>query len=155
MKGTFEVDGAAVSKRLTLFMIAAIFAGIIFTMLPRYFIEGMDLEKTFPFLTWSYVAGILIGVPVFSYLTAALIGWGMKRARITIDERELHGLNYWGMKRRIPLRKIIKLQPFSNNGINAMVAVTRASGKIYISTKTERYEEIIDFLRTFIPPESE
>ena len=155
MKGTFEVDSAAVRKRLTRFMIIAIFAGITFSMLPRYFIGGMDLATTYPFLTWRYFLSILIGVPILAYLTAAFIGWGMRRARITIDERELHGTDYWMRKRSIPLEEIIELCPFSNNGINAVVAVTYSSGSIYISTRTERYEEIIEFLGTFLPPEAQ
>ena len=153
MRGTFEVESAALTKQVTRLMSFKIYGLSAVLLLALYFLGIFEIKKQISLFTWMLLLLVALAIPLFAYLTRRFIAWSLQGARITIDSRDLHGVNYWSKRQSIPLREIIELRPFSKKGVDAMVAVTFSSGEIYISTKTERYEEIIEFLGTFLPPE--
>jgi hypothetical protein len=148
---TFPVAWLQVFKSLSIHITIAILVAVTAIMAIRYVTSGFDYAKTFQHVTPSVILLVLLGTSVFSMILAFLIAMFMKFAAITIREGAIHGRNYWYWKGRIPLSDITELSTFSNNGINAIVVHSKYHGKIYISDKTERLEELLEILVKHLP----
>ena len=83
-------------------------------------------------------------------LFSLMISMFIRKAKITIENEMIVGLNYWGIRKSIPLADIISTSPFSSNGINAIVVYSRSSGKIYISDQTIGFEDLLKLLELYI-----
>jgi hypothetical protein len=94
--------------------------------------------------------GICSGIVVFCIGFAWLIALWVRMAKITISNGIIQGRNYWGFKNSFLLAESVSSYNFSNNGINAIVLVSRNSGKIYISVHTEKLNELLDVIEPYI-----
>jgi hypothetical protein len=133
-------------KKLTKFMSLAISIPVSFIFVIRFFKNDMSVEKTFEHISLIQLPLFFIGIIAFSAFFAFLIAIIMRLASIKITDGNLIGRNYWYFKNTIPIHAISKLYPFSNNGINAIVADAGIHGKVYISTHTENFDELIEYL---------
>ncbi|GEP40862.1 hypothetical protein [Brevifollis gellanilyticus] len=146
MNTTFPVDWKQVFKSLSVFMTVAILVPVTLMIGVRYVSSGFNYEKTFEHVSMPVFLLILACVPLVSVVMAFLVGQWFRLATITLSEGMIHGRNFWGRKNKIPLSEITRLTPFSNNGIKAIVVHSKYHGQIYISDKTERMAELLEFL---------
>lgn len=151
MNATFPVDWKQVFKSLSVFMTVAILVPVTLMMGVRYVSSGFNYEKTFEHVSMPVLLLILACVPLVSVVMAFLVGQWFRLATITLSEGMIHGRNFWGRKNKIPLSEITRLTPFSNNGIKAIVVHSKCHGQVYISDKTERMAELLEFLNDHLP----
>lgn len=132
-------------------MTVTFLALLISILCARYASTGFDFSKTFEHMSPLAVIAVAFCVPFISMSFAFLISLWFRLATITISAGAIHGRSYWGRKYRIPLNDINKLCPFSHNGIKAIVVHSNYHGQIYISDKTQRLPELLDFLAGYLP----
>ena len=154
MNATYPVDWKRLFKSLTVFVSVAIIVPVSLLMMLRYASSGFDYAKTFEHMTLPAFLLALLCVPPFSAAIALMVSLWLRRAAITIKDEAIHGLNYWGFRKRIPLNDITRLTSFHNNGINAIVVNSRHHGQIFISDKTQGLPELLEFLNGHLPEDS-
>jgi len=133
-------------KKLTKFMSLAISIPVAFIFVIRFFKNDMSIEQTFEHISLAQLPLFFLGIIAFSAFFAFLISFMIKFAAIEIKDGNLIGRNYWYFKKSIPITSISQLYPFSNNGIEAIVADAGGHGKVYISTHTDKLDELIEYL---------
>ena len=135
-------------KKLSRFMSIAILLPVSLIFIIRFFKNDMSIETTFEHVSMAQLFLILLGIILFSVLFSFLIAISFKFAAIEIKDEYLIGRNYWFFKTKVPINAIEKLYPFSNNGIEAIVADAGSFGKVYISTHTDKLEELLEYLES-------
>jgi len=144
----FRVNWKGLWKSLTKYMTIAIVASITLIMVVRFFSNGFTYESVFKHLSpieYIYMFFVIWG---FCGVFSLLIALWVRAAKVTIKDENLHGRNYWGFKKIIPLNGIKSLEPFSDNGINAVIADAGKHGKIFIYIQTERLDELIEIIES-------
>ncbi|UHQ54974.1 MULTISPECIES: hypothetical protein [unclassified Microbulbifer] len=144
----YQVDWIGLGKKLTKFMSMAISIPVTFVFIARLFASGFNLEKTFEHVALWQLPLFFLGIFAFSAVFGFLIAAAFRFASIRIENENLIGRNYWFLTNSIPLSEIKELYPFSNNGIEAVVASAGKHGKVYISTHTENLEDLIEFIES-------
>ena len=114
----------------------------------RFFKNDMDLEVTFEHISIAQIPLFFLGIVAISVAFSFLIAIIFKFAGVEIKGEYLVGRNYWFLKKQIPIKSIEQFYPFSNNGIEAVVADAGSYGKVYISTQTDKLDELLAFLET-------
>ncbi|MDH5629912.1 MAG: hypothetical protein OEY96_07125 [Gammaproteobacteria bacterium] len=142
----YQVNWINLWKSITKFMSLAISVPVILMLLIRIFNLGYD--KAFEHLKLWQIPLFLLGIIIFSATMGFIISFAIRFAFIKIEEGNLSGRNYWFFKKTIPVKSITNLYPFSNNGIEAIVADAGKYGKVYISTHTERLDELIEYIES-------
>jgi len=148
----YQVNWIGLGKKLTKFMSVAISIPVAFIFIIRLFSSGFNLDTTFEHVAIWQLPLFFLGIVTFSAIFGFLIAVAFKFAYIKIENGNLIGRNYWFLKSSIPLSDITELYPFSNNGIEAVVASAGEHGKVYISTHTEKLEELIAFIESKMEP---
>lgn len=115
----------------------------------RYVNYGFDFGAAFPHLNLKLLGNRLWDCHILYRLFMAYSPVG-QNGKITINNGIIQGRNYWGFKNSFPLVESVSSYNFSNNGINAIVLVSRNSGKIYISVHTEKLNELLDLIEPYI-----
>ncbi|GHB79760.1 hypothetical protein GCM10008107_31470 [Psychrosphaera saromensis] len=133
-------------KKLTKFMSLAISIPVSFVFVIRFFKNDMSVEKTFEHITLIQLPLFFLGIIAFSAFFSFLIAILIRLAAVEIQDGNLIGRNYWYFKKTIPIHAISQFYPFSNNGIEAIVADAGVHGKVYISTQTENLDELLEYL---------
>ena len=134
-------------KKLTKFMTLAISVPVAFLLVVRFFKMDMSMEQTFEHISILQLPLLFLGIFAFSAVFSFLISLFIRSAAVQVVDGMLVGRNYWYFKRRVPIHKISRLYPFSNNGISAIVADAGLHGSVYISTHTEELEKLIEYLK--------
>ncbi|MGB0925066.1 MAG: hypothetical protein ACPGUW_12240 [Pseudoalteromonas shioyasakiensis] len=142
----FNVEWQKLWKKLTKTLFILILIPVIFMLIIRYFQSGMSIEITFEHITVYQLPFFFICIFLGSLFFAFLVSILIKYAAVEIDNGYLEGRNYWFIKKRIPIKSISKLYLFRDNGIEAVVADAGQYGKVYISTHTEKLDELIKYL---------
>ena len=114
------------------YMTIAIVVSIIAIMGVRFAFNGFTYESVFEHLSPLEYIYMFVGIWLFCEFFALLIALWIRQAKVKIENETLYGRNYWGLKKIIPLKEIKSLDPFSDNGINAIIANAGKSGKIFI-----------------------
>ncbi|WP_237060373.1 hypothetical protein [Microbulbifer sediminum] len=144
----YQVNWIGLGKKLTKFMSMAISIPVAFVFIARLFSSDFNLEKTFEHVAIWQLPLFFLGIVAFSAVFGFLIAAAFKFAYVKIENGNLVGRNYWFFKNSIPLSEINELYPFSNNGIEAVVASAGKHGKVYISTHTENLEDLIAIIES-------
>lgn len=144
----YPVNWIGLGKKLTKFISIAISIPLIFVFIIRFFTSGFNLDATFEHMAIWQLPLFFLGIVAFSAIFSFLISAAFKFAYIEIENGNLIGRNYWFLKNSIPLAEITELYPFSNNGIDAVVASAGRHGKVYISTHTENLQELLAFIES-------
>ena len=135
-------------KKLSKFMSLAISIPVALIFVIRFFKNDMDLEVTFEHISIAQIPLFFLGIVAISVAFSFLIAIIFKFAGVEIKGEYLVGRNYWFLKKQIPIKSIEQFYPFSNNGIEAVVADAGSYGKVYISTQTDKLDELLAFLET-------
>lgn len=135
-------------KKLSMFMSLAISIPVAILFVVRFFKNDMNLEVTFEHITITQLPFFFLGIVAISVAFSFLIAVIFKFAGVEIKGDYLIGRNYWFFKKQIPIKSIEQFYPFSNNGIEAVVADAGSYGKVYISTQTDKLDELIALLET-------
>ena len=135
-------------KKLSKFMSLAISVPVTFLFVVRFFKNDMNLDVTFQHVTIPQLPLFFLGIVAISVIVSFVIAFIFKFAGVEIQNNYLIGRNYWFLKKRIPIKSIEQFYPFSNNGIEAVVADAGSHGKVYISTQTYKLDELLEFLET-------
>lgn len=144
----YPVDWTALWRKLTKFISFAISIPLTFVIVINFFKTGFSLDKTFEHIAIWQLPIFFLAIVTFSAVFGFLIAISFKFAHITTEDGKLIGRNYWFLKNSVPLNAITKLYPFSNNGIDAIVASAGKHGKVYISTHTVDLDELIAFIES-------
>jgi hypothetical protein len=144
----YPVNWIGLGKKLTKFISIAISIPVAFIFIIRLFSSGFNLDATFEHVAIWQLPLFFLGIVAFSAVFSFLISVAFKFAYIEIDNGNLIGRNYWFFKNSVPLAEITELYPFSNNGIEAVVASAGRHGKVYISTHTQNLQELIEFIES-------
>lgn len=144
----YPVNWKGLWIKLTKFMSIAISIPVAFVFVIRFFETGYSIDKTFEHIAVWQLPIFFFAIVAFSASFAFLIAIIFKFAGIKIENGNLVGRNYWFFKNSIPLSEIEELYPFSNNGIEAVVASAGQYGKVYISTSTVDLEELVAFIES-------
>ncbi|HEY1051282.1 MAG TPA: hypothetical protein VGE39_16035 [Prosthecobacter sp.] len=155
MTGTYPVEWWPLFTSLTSSLSVTLVVSVFAIMAGRFVSVGFDPAKTFQHVSLPVSLLLLLGMPVLSAVIAFLVAMIMRLAKVTITDKTIQGVNYWGLKRRIPLGEVTGLDSFSNNGIHATVVHSHRHGQIYISDKTHRLPELLQFLNTTIAENEE
>jgi len=147
---TYQVLWKELWLSLSKYMAIAITIPLIIIFAIRYVQFGFDFGAAFPHLNLKNSLLIGSGIVLFCIGFAWLIALWARMAKITISNGIIQGRNYWGFKNSFPLAESVSSYNFSNNGINAIVLVSRNSGKIYISVHTEKLNELLDLIEPYI-----
>lgn len=135
-------------KKLSKFISLAISFPVALLFIVRFFKNYMSLDKTFEHVTIAQLPLLFLGIVAFSVAFSFLIAFMFKFAGVEVKGDYLIGRNYWFFKKQIPIKSIEQFYPFSNNGIEAIVADAGSYGKVYISTQTDKLDELLAFLET-------
>jgi hypothetical protein len=134
-------------KKLTKFMTIAISIPLIFVFITRFFSNDMSLEITFEHISILELPLFFGGIVAFSGFFSFLIALYIKVCAVVVENGKLIGRNYWCLKREIPISKIRNISPFSNNGIEALVADGGVHGSVYIPIRTAKLQELLNHLK--------
>ena len=129
-------------------MSLAISVPVAFLFIVRFFKNDMNLEITFEHVSIFQLPLFFLGIVAISVLFSFLIAIIFKFAGVEVKGDYLIGRNYWFLKKQIPIKSIEQFYPFSNNGIEAVVADAGSFGKVYISTQTDKLDDLLAFLET-------
>lgn len=146
---TYQVLWKELWFSLSKYMAIAITIPVLIVFAIRYVKYGFDFGAAFPHLNLINSLKIGSGIVLFCIVLAWLIALWVGMAKITISNGTIQGRNYWGFKNSFPLAESISSYNFSNNGINAIVLVSRNSGKIYISVYTEKLNELLELIEPY------
>ncbi len=135
-------------KKLSKFISLAISIPVAFLFIVRFFKNDMSLDITFEHVAIAQLPLLFLGIVAFSVAFSFLIAIIFKFAGVEVKGDYLIGRNYWFLKKQIPIKSIEQFYPFSNNGIEAIVADAGSYGKVYISTQTDKLDELLAFLET-------
>lgn len=147
---TYQVLWKELWLSLSKYMAIAITIPLIIIFAIRYVNFGFDFGAAFPHLNLINSLVMCSGIVLFCIGFAWLIALWVRMAKITISNGTIQGRNYWGFKNSFPLAELVSSYNFSNNGINAIVLVSRSSGKIYISVHTEKLNELLELIEPYI-----
>ncbi|SMF03946.1 hypothetical protein SAMN02745866_00316 [Alteromonadaceae bacterium Bs31] len=147
---TYKVLWKELWLSLSKYMAIAITIPVLIVFVIRYVKYGYDFGAAFPHLNLINSLVIGSGIAIFCIAFAWLIALWAGMAKISISNGIIQGRNYWGFKNSFPLSESVSSYNFSNNGINAIVLVSRNSGKIYISLQTEKLNELLDLIEPYI-----
>ncbi len=128
-------------------MSVAISVPVAFIFVVGFFKNDMSVEQTFEHVSIAQLPLFFLGIIAFSAFFALLISLMIRLAAVEIKDGYLIGRNYWYFKKSIPITSISHFYPFSNNGIEAIVADAGVHGKVYISTHTDKLDELINYLK--------
>ena len=106
----------------------------------------MSIETTFEHISLTQLPLFFLGIVVISITFSFLIAILFKFAAVEVKGDYLIGRNYWLLKKQIPIKSIEQFYPFSDNGIDAVVADAGSYGKVYISIHTEKLDDLLTFL---------
>lgn len=135
---------------LSKYMAIAITIPVLIVFAIRYVKYGFNFGAAFPHLNLINSLVIGSGIVIFCIAFAWFIALWVGMAQITISNGTIQGRNYWGFKNSFPLTEAVSSYNFSNNGINAIVLVSRNSGKIYISVHTEKLNDLLQLIEPYI-----
>ena len=144
----YPVNWIGLWKKLTKFMSFAISIPVLFVFIIRFFTTGFSFDKTFEHVAIWQLPIFILCIVLFSAAFGFAISLAFKFAQIKIENDNLIGRNYWFVTKSIPLSGIKELYPFSNNGIEAIVADAGSHGKVYISTYTVKLEELVELIES-------
>lgn len=147
---TYQVLWKELWLSLSKYMAIAITIPVLIVFAIRYVKYGFDFGAAFPHLNLINSLKIGSGIVLFCIVFGWLIAMWVGMAKITISNGTIQGRNYWGFKNSFPLAESVSSYNFSNNGINAIVLVSRNSGKIYISVHTEKLNELLELIEPYI-----
>lgn len=133
-------------KKLSKFISLAISIPVAFLFIIRLFKSDMSIETTFEHISLTQLALFFLGIIVISITFSFLIAILFKFAAVEVKGDYLIGRNYWLLKKQIPIKSIEQFYPFSDNGIDAVVADAGSYGKVYISIHTEKLDDLLTFL---------
>ncbi|GEA11131.1 hypothetical protein [Alteromonas sp. KUL49] len=143
----YEVLWKELWLTLTKFMSLAICIPLIFVFVVRFFKSDFSLEVTFEHISILELPLFFGGFIGFSAAISFLIALYIRASAVRVEGGYLVGRNYWCFKRQIPVKHISQIYPFSNNGIEALVADGGVYGKVYISTHTKNLDKLLEQLK--------
>ncbi len=71
----------------------------------------------------------------------------MKRAYVVLGDDHISALNYWGVRKTIPLHDIKELGDFDSNGIRATTVISGNHSTVYISDITIGIDDLLKSLK--------
>ena len=139
----FNIKWKEMCKSLTIYMTLAILVPVFIMVIIDFFSNGEEGTN----ITLLEALGFITGVPIFCALVSLLIAQLARMSKVAIKEGYLHGRNYWGFKKAIPLKSIQSLDKFDNNGIEGVFANAGKEGKVFIYNQTEDLSVLMNIIR--------
>lgn len=136
-------------KELTKYLCLLLLVCAFFVYVSLYFKYDKNFEKVFEHVSLLQLPLLIIGISV---PIAFVVAFGIKFTAVEIENRELIGRNYWGFKKRIPISAITQIYPFSYDGINVIVVNSSTHGEVFISSYTEKLDELVQYLEKNMDP---
>lgn len=143
---TFPVDHIGLTRSLTRTLSITLVASFIGIVLVRFILSGFDLGHTFKHVSMiQFLIGLALVFP-FSWFLAFTVSLFMKRAFVVLDDDHLSALNYWCIRRSVPLHDLRELGEFESNGLKSVTVISACHGTLYISDKTVGRDDLLRLL---------
>jgi hypothetical protein len=132
---------------------------LIAILVPVSFAIGLRVWKVgyseaFRYTSLFNTCVLVIAIIAISAVLALILTQFYRMLTVRVTEETLEGRNHWGLKKRIPLNAVESLSRFSCPGGAMIVASSRHYGSIYISVHTERLEELMEHIVSYLPKNS-
>lgn len=152
---TYRVRWEELWRSLTAYMSLTIILTVGAVTGIRFVFSGFDSDLLFKHLSLLGYVSLFLGIWVFSAVFSLIVSSFFRIASITIRDGSISGRNYWWRKKVIPLDSVISLEPFSSNGIDAVVVDGGSHGKVFVYLYTEKLDQIVRLLEAHLPAEAD
>ncbi len=138
--------------RRDVFIYSAIVVNIMLALITaeKYIKTDFDYHETFKHLgAIPVVIGLFIPTLLMGAMALA-VGWLFNRAYIEVKDGNIFGVNFWCIRKSVPINSINGMRQYNVNGIKAVIITSKKHGSIYISEKTENFEHLINEINSII-----